>query len=185
MRRWPAILIASLAFGGLSGVAAYHKVSAQEGRGGDAHWREIAWPYPRDAWPAGRAFRCDAAACGGAVEVYVRPKIGFCNCDTGVADDDEVDRVADLDLISARFAPLEAGRAVRIAELSGRWRNYDLKMSDGSQHTAIGIALSHRCDLMVAVAQGEGAGADLQRIIVAFLASDDMHHWMMASLGGH
>ena len=36
-----------------------------------------------------------------AVELYVRPKIGFCNCDRGVADDDEVDRVADLDLISA------------------------------------------------------------------------------------
>ena len=47
------------------------------------------------------------------------------------------------------------------------------------------LALSHRCDLLVAVAQGEGAGADLQRIIVAFLASEEMHHWMMASLGGH
>ena len=43
-------------------------------------------------------FRCDVAACGDEVELYVRPKIGFCNCDTGVADDDEVDRVADLDL---------------------------------------------------------------------------------------
>jgi len=185
MRRWPAILIASLAFGAVSGVAAYHKVSAQEGCGGDAHWREIAWPYPRDAWPAGRAFRCDAASCGGAVEVYVRAKIGFCNCDTGVADDDEVDRVADLDLISARFVPLEAGRVVRLAELSGRSRNYDLKMADGSQHTAIGIALSHRCDLMVAVGQGESAAPELQRQALAFLASDDMYRWMMASLGGH
>ncbi len=41
--------------------------------------------------------------------LYVRPKIGFCNCDSGVADDDEVDRVADLDLMSERFAPLRAG----------------------------------------------------------------------------
>src|SRR5947207_4618047 len=161
MRRRLTIVIAALAFGGLSGVAAYHKVGAQEGRSGDAHWREIAWPYPRDAWPAGRAFRCDAASCGGAVEVYVRPKIGFCNCDTGVADDDEVDRVADLDLISARFVPLEAGRVVRLAELSGRSRNYDLEMSDGSQHAAIGIALSRRCDLLVAVALGEGAAPAL------------------------
>jgi hypothetical protein len=187
MRRWLAILIAALAFGAVSGVAAYHKVSAQEAHSPEAHWREIAWPYPRDAWPAGRAFRCDAESCGGAVEVYVRPKIGFCNCDTGVADDDEVDRVADLDLISERFEAREAGRVVQLADLSGRARNYELKMSDGSKHSAIGIALSHRCDLLVAVAQGEdeGAGADLQRIIVAFLASDEMHHWMMASLGGH
>jgi len=185
MRRWPAILIAALAFGAVSGVAAYHKVGAQEARGGDARWREIAWPYPRDAWPAGRAFRCDPESCGDAVEVYVRPKIGFCNCDTGVADDDEVDRVADLDLISQRFVPTEPGRVVRVAEMSGRSRNYDLKMSDGSQRTAIGIALSHRCDLVVAVTQGEGAAPDLQRQALAFLASDDMRRWMMASLGGH
>ena len=88
----------------------------------------------------------------------MRPKIGFCNCDSGVADDDEVDRVADLDLISERFAPLRAGQ---------RWsasptcpdasRAYDLQMPDGSQHAAVGIAVSHRCDLLVAVAQGKGA----------------------------
>jgi hypothetical protein len=185
MLRRTAILIAALAFGVFCGVAAYHKVRAQEAYSPDTHWREIAWPYPRDAWPAGRAFRCDAESCGSAIEVYVRPKIGFCNCDTGVADDDEVDRVADLDLISERFAPREAGRAVRLADLSGRARNYDLKMSDGSTHSAIGIALSHRCDLLVAVAQGEGVGPDLQRIALAFLASDEMHRWMMASLGGH
>jgi hypothetical protein len=185
MRRWLSILIVALAFGALSGVAAYHKVSAQEGRATDAHWQEIAWPYPRDAWPAGRAFRCDPKSCGGAVEVYVRPKIGFCNCDTGVADDDEVDRVADLDLISERFEPREPGRVVQLADLSGRARNYELKMPDGSKHSAIGIALSHRCDLLVAVAQGEGNAPELQRIALAFLASDEMHRWMMASLGGH
>jgi hypothetical protein len=174
-----------LAFGAFSGLAAYHKVSAQEAHSPGAHWQEIAWPYPRDAWPAGRAFRCDTESCGGAVEVYVRPKIGFCNCDTGVADDDEVDRVADLDLISTRFAPREAGRVVHLVDLSGRARHYDLEMSDGSKHRAIGIALSHRCDLLVAVAQGEGAAPDLQRVALAFLGSDDMHHWMMAALGGH
>ncbi len=185
MRRWPAILIVALAFGAVSGAAAYHKLRPQDRSSPNTHWHEIAWPFPRDAWPAGRAFRCDAASCGAAVEVYVRPKIGFCNCDTGVADDDEVDRVADLDLISERFAPTEPGRVVRVADMSGRSRNYDLKMSDGSQHTAIGIALSHRCDLLVAVAQGEGAASELQRIALEFLASDEMHHWMTASLGGH
>ena len=118
-------------------------------------------------------------------EIYVRPKIGFCNCDTGVADDDEVDRVADLDLISERFVPVEAGRVVRVADMSGRSRAYDLDMADGSRHAAIGIALSHRCDLLVAVVQGKGAAPVLQRIGLEFLASDDTHRWMMASLGGH
>ncbi len=185
MRRWLIILIGALAFGAVSGVAAYHKVRAQEGSAPDARWREIAWPYPRDAWPAGRAFRCDALACGGAVEVYVRPKIGFCNCGTGVADDDEVDRVADLDLISERFSPREAGRVVHLADLSGRARDYELKMPDGSRHSAIGIALSRHCDLLVAVAQGEHTTPGLRRMALTFLASDEMHRWMMASLSGH
>src|ERR1700742_770878 len=126
-----------VAAGTLSGVAAY--VSARPSVEG---WREIAWPFPRDGWPAGRAFRCAAEACGDGVEVYVRPKLGFCNCDSGVADDDEVDRVADLDLMSERFVPLEPGRVIRIADMPGRSRSYHLKMADGSRHTAIGIAVS-------------------------------------------
>src|SRR5665213_1862410 len=104
-----------------------HARSAADG------WREIAWPYPRDGWPAGRAFRCAEEACGGEVEVYVRPKIGFCNCDSGVADDDEVDRVADLDLISQRFVPLRAGEVIEVAGMKGRIRAYDLSMVDGSR----------------------------------------------------
>ena len=170
----------ALAIGALSGSA-----GSQQARSDIEGWREIAWPYPRDGWPAGRAFRCDSELCGDETEIYVRPKIGFCNCDTGVADDDEVDRVADLDLISARFAPKDAGKAVRLADMAGRARHYDLWMSDGSHHAAIGIALSHRCDLLVAVAQGRASAEELQRAALAFLKSDEMHHWMLASLGSH
>jgi hypothetical protein len=147
-------------------------------------WREIAWPYPRDAWPAGRAFRCDSELCGDETEVYVRPKIGFCNCDSGVADDDEVDRVADLDLISQRFVPLEPGRPVQIAGMKGRSRTYDLTMTDGSQHAAIGIAVSHRCDLLVAVAQGKGAASGIERVALEFLATGEMTRWMISAMGG-
>jgi hypothetical protein len=182
MWRWLAMLVGVLTLGALSGVGAYQLVRPAFDRG-HAQWQEIAWSFPRDGWPAGRAFRC--ASCGGGVELYVRPKIGFCNCDSGVADDDEVDRVADLDLISERFAPVEAGKAVRLADMAGRARNYDLRMSDGSQHAAIGIALSHRCDLLVAVAQGRTSAEELQHAALAFLKSDEMHHWMLASLGSH
>src|SRR5258705_11387260 len=151
MRVWPAITVVALALGALSGGAAY-EAATQRGE----NWQEIAWPFPRDGWPAGRAFRCGVVACGDAVEIYVRPKIGFCNCDSGVADDDEVDRVADLDLMSERFAPREPGRVVRVAEMPGRMRSYDLVMSDRSQRAAVGIAVSSRCDLLVAVAHGTG-----------------------------
>ncbi len=166
-------------------------VFAATGVAGDQHarvtgesWREIGWPFPRDGWPAGRAFRCDTEVCGGEVEVYLRPKIGFCNCDTGVADDDEVDRVADLDLISERFVPLREGEVIRIAGMQGRIRAYDLQMADGARHTAIGIAVSQRCDLMVAVAQGTGAAPEVQRVALDFLASRDITRWMTKAMDG-
>lgn len=147
-------------------------------------WREIAWPFPRDGWPAGRAFRCASEACGGEIELYLRPKAGFCNCDTGVADDDEVDRVADLDLISPRFAATEPGRAIRIADMPGRMRSYDLAMTDGSKHAAIGVAVSRRCDLLVAVGQGKSPAADVQRAALQLLGSSNMTRWMTAAMEG-
>ena len=147
-------------------------------------WREIAWPFPRDGWPAGRAFRCATEICGGEIEVYVRPKAGFCNCDSGVRDDEEVDRVADLDLMSERFVPLAPGGVIRIAGMQGRLRSYDLQMADGSRHAAVGIAVSRRCDLLVAVAQGKGAAPGIQRVALDFLESTDMTRWMISAMEG-
>jgi hypothetical protein len=194
MYRWLAILIVALMFGALSGGAAYQRVQPQGARSSgkeqvwheitwqDIAWHEITWPFPRDGWPAGRAFHCDAAACGTEAELYVRPKIGFCNCDTGVADDDEVDRVADLDLMSKQFVPLAAGHVVKVAGLTGRSRGYELGMADGSRRTAIGFALSRRCDLMVAVVQGDGSAAAVRHLAEDFLNSEPMVRWMMSEL---
>ena len=179
MRRALVVAIGIVALGAMSSGVAYERAASAAGQ-----WREISWPFPRDGWPAGKAFRCVETACGDGIEVYVRPKIGFCNCDVGVADDDEVDRVADLDLISERFMPLEAGRVVRVADMPGRIRPYELRMSNGSRHTAIGIAVSHRCDLMVAVARGKADAADVQRAALAFLATGRMTNWMIAAMQG-
>jgi hypothetical protein len=179
MRRLAVIVVTVLAVGALSGVAAYENSRPQA-----EHWREIAWPFPRDGWPAGRAFRCGAAWCGDDIELYVRPKIGFCNCDRGVTDDDEVDRVADLDLISERFVPLAVGEVVRVADMPGRSRAYALRMPDGVQHGAVGVAVSRRCDLLVAVAQGKGAAADVQDAAMNFLATDAIKQWMISAMDG-
>ena len=173
MRRALIIVAGIVALGALSGGAAYERAAS-----GVGEWREIAWPFPRDGWPAGKAFR------GGEVELYVRPKIGFCNCDTGVADDDEVDRVADLDLMSERFVAREAGHVIRVADMPGRLRAYDLDMQDGSRRAAIGIAVSRRCDLLVAVAQGRGSAAEVRRAALEYLASSDMTRWMTAAMEG-
>src|SRR5437588_10352622 len=63
------------------------------------NWSEASWPFPIDQWGRGKAFQCKAADCGTEVTVYIRAKIGFCNCTTGVADDDELDRISDFDLV--------------------------------------------------------------------------------------
>jgi hypothetical protein len=147
-----------------------------------AHWREIAWPFPRDGWPAGRAFRCGGACAG--TELYVRAKRGFCNCDSGVADDDEVDRVADVDLISPRFAAVAPGEGANIGEMHGRARRYELDMPDGAHHAAIGIAVSRRCDLFVAAVMGPGEAGAMQRAALAFLETQEMKAWLTAALDG-
>lgn len=166
----------------LSSIAAYEV--ARPAAGG---WHEIAWPFPRDGWPPGRAYHCNAGACGDEIDLYLRPKLGFCNCDSGVADDDEVDRVADLDLLSDRFVPLESGKVVRVAGMAGRMRSYNVRMPDGAQRPAIGIAASRRCDLMVAVALGKVATGKVAtpgvgQKVLDFMASDAMAGWMNAQL---
>ena len=45
---------------------------------------------------AARPFECDARRLRNVGEAYVRAKIGFCNCPTGVADDAELERIGDL-----------------------------------------------------------------------------------------
>ena len=131
-----------------------------------AGWRPVAWPFPRDGWPPGRAWRRDTT------DVYVRPKLGFCgNCDTGVVTDEEVDRVTDIDLLDERFAPVREGSRIRITDLFGRARLYKYKLKNGAQRFAEGIAVSYKCDLVVAVIvgnvtdeQGAQVGASLSRI---------------------
>ncbi|MCC8971362.1 hypothetical protein [Bradyrhizobium brasilense] len=178
MHSWRVIAAMILVLGGLSAVAGYEMAPPRA-----AAWREIAWPFPRDGWPAGRAFRCGAAECGDDVEVYLRPKLGFCNCDGGVADDDEVDRVADVDMISPRFVPLKAGDVVAVADMPGRIRVYDLEMPNGKR-TAIGIAVSHRCDLMAVAAQGSGDVGRVQSATLTFLEGQEIRSWMIAAMEG-
>src|SRR5579859_7518620 len=80
----------------------------------EASFAETKWPFLLDQWGIGRAFTCAAADCGVKVDVVIRPKIGFCNCSTGIADDTELERVADTDLISANTKALGPSHPVKI-----------------------------------------------------------------------
>ena len=170
-----------LAVLGASGVGAYQLASPQAQT--SEHWRELAWPFPRDGWPAGRAFRCGGGACDGA-ELYVRAKRGFCNCESGVADDDEIDRVADIDLITPRFSATAPGAVVHMGEMHGRARHYDLATHEAASHAAIGVALSRRCDLLVMAVQGRGEASAMQHAALVFLRTPQIEAWAMAALDG-
>ena len=129
MRKTTAILaVAAFALGGLFGAYALLAERPVE-RGAAAGavrpaWTEVQWPFPMDQWGKGKAFRCKASDCGTEVTVYVRAKIGFCNCATGVSDDEELDRISDYDLLGNKLAALGPGRPIAVAWMKGRSRAF-------------------------------------------------------------
>jgi hypothetical protein len=144
-------------------------------------WTEAEWPFPMDEWGKGRAFRCAANDCGVEVNVYVRPKIGFCNCTTGVADDEELDRIADLRFIGERRVAAPAGSAITVARMKGRSRLYS---TAGSRTSAVTIAFNDRCDAVVATALiAHPSATAIEPTVIAFLNSETVVHWVEITLG--
>ncbi len=144
-------------------------------------WAEARWPFLLDQWGTGKAFAC--IECGAKVVVYVRPKIGFCNCTTGVSDDAELERVADTDLVSPNTRPIGPSRAVTIGSMKGLARPYGV--SDGETgETLLSVAYNSECDVVVAVATlGDADPAVVEPELVAFLGSEPMLHWARKELG--
>jgi hypothetical protein len=147
-------------------------------------WTEVKWPFLLDQWGTGRAFHCRAADCGQELTVYLRPKIGFCNCTTGVADDAELDRVGDVELISQRFAPLGDGHPITVGWMNGRSRSYSAELPNNGRRPALALAFNDKCDVVVATLVGDrelAAGAE--GFAVAFLNSTPVLRWVEVSLG--
>jgi hypothetical protein len=141
-------------------------------------WHATAWPFLRDGFPPGRAWR------NGDVTVYVRPKLGFCgNCDTGVVDDSEVDQVTDVDLLDEKFTPVGTGSRIRITDLFGRSRLYNIATRDGTR-TVWGIAVNYKCDLIVALVVGKVDTLAARQEARAFLESNTVQVWLNRQLDG-
>jgi len=145
---------------------------------------EVKWPFPRDMWGDGRAFRCAAADCGVEVNLYIRPKIGFCNCDTGVADEAELDRVADLELFSPKFVGLTHGDDIRVGSMRGLSRIYQVDIPYDRVRPIMAMAFNQDCDVMVAtvVAPLEHYPS-AERHVLAFLNGEPMLKWVRAQFG--
>jgi hypothetical protein len=149
-----------------------------------AIWAEVKWPFPIDQWGTGRAFACRAADCGAEAELYLRAKLGSCNCTTGVADDADLDRMSDFDLLGAEVSPLSTGRPVTIAWMKGRSRAYTLAARNRPVKSAISVAFSDRCDMIVAtVVLPHDRPATIEPVVIEFLNSRNVLHWAEVALG--
>jgi hypothetical protein len=146
-------------------------------------WTEVKWPFLLDQWGVGKAFTCLPADCGVKVDVYIRPKIGFCNCSTGVSDDTELERVADTELVSPNTRPVGASRPVKIGWMHGLARPYWVSDGEASE-TLLSVAFNDECDVVVAVAAlGDGDPAVIEPAVIGFLSSNPMVLWAKKELG--
>ena len=146
-------------------------------------WIEVKWPFPIDQWGTGRAFQCAFDACGATVNLYLRPKVGFCNCAKGVYDDAELDRVGDVELIGPQYAGVGEGRDVTVGWMKGRSRVFTVTGPYQPPAAAAAIAFNDKCDVVVATVT---AGPDLSRgarQALRFLNTDLVLRWARAELG--
>lgn len=147
-------------------------------------WTETPWPFPLDPWGRGKAFLCKAADCGGEVRLFVRAKLGFCNCATGIADDEDLDRMGDLDLLGGQAAPLGPGRPVAVGSMQGRIRAHSLAGAQSRDRTVLSIAFNDRCDMVTATALlAPNAPPAAEPAVMDFLNSAPTMKWVEAALG--
>jgi hypothetical protein len=143
-------------------------------------WSDAGWPFPQDQWNAGRAFVCQPADCGERIDVFLRPKIGFCNCSTGVSEDRELERVSDTALLAPDLVPIGSGRPIKVAWMEGRSRAY----RSASGPSLLSIAFNDECDAVVAVAQFEnGDPAVIEPALLKLLNTGPVVLWTKKELG--
>ena len=142
-----------------------------------AGWKSSDWPFLKDQFPAGLAFDCLLSECSGELRVTVRTKIGFCNCVTGVSDDDELERVSDLDLLSMRSIPFGEGREISIRGLKGRIRLYS---SQDEVRFLTSIAYNNQCDVVVVT--GIGTIDHLEEKVKSIISSNQVYNWVSKRL---
>ena len=112
------------------------------------------------------------------------PSSGSATAATGVADDGDLERMGDLDLIGGEVAALGPGRTITVGSMQGRSRVYALTARDRRGKSVVAIAFNERCDMIAATAvlQDERP-ATIEPAIVAFLNSRTVLRWAEAALG--
>jgi hypothetical protein len=147
-------------------------------------WTEVPWPFPTDQWGQGKAFQCGPADCGSKTSLYLRAKIGFCDCKSGVASDVDLDRMSEFDLVGGEVSPLATGRPIAVAWMKGRSRAYALTARNRPGKTALSVVFNDRCDMVVAtVVLLHDRPATVEHDVIEFLNSRTVLHWAEVALG--
>jgi hypothetical protein len=185
---WTLALAAGLAAAAAGYFALVPPSPADKGTGDPSAarpvWTEVKWPFPIDQWGTGRAFACKAADCGAEVKLYLRAKLGSCNCTTGIAEDADLDRMSDFDLVGGEMSPLGAGRPIAVGSMKGRSRAYALTAGNRPGKSALSVAFNDRCDMVVATAVlPHELPAAIEPGVMAFLNSTPVLHWAEVALG--
>jgi len=147
-------------------------------------WAEVQWPFPMDEWGQGKAFKCRAADCGAEANLYIRAKIGFCNCTTGVSDDDELNRLSDFNLMGDKLSVLGPGHPIAVAWMKGRSRSYMAASPLRAGQSALAVAFNDHCDAIVAtIMVANDQPAAIEPSVIEFLNSKTILSWAEVTLG--
>lgn len=161
---------------------AVHSEEAQQTTTPARSWSREIWPFPIDQWGTGLAFTCPAGECGSEVHLYLRVKAGFCRCATGVSDDDEIDRIGDIEVFGTNYKPLAPGHPVTAGLWAGRARLFAVERPLRSPISVVAVALADKCDAISATVIAKD---DADRIVAEaealnFLSTTGIRHWIEA-----
>jgi hypothetical protein len=187
--RLTATVAAVFGFGGVVGLFTYlvpglQRVSPVISTPHHPVWIETRWPFLMDQWGEGKAFQCKATDCGVELTLYIRPKIGFCSSTTGVADDNELDRLSDFDFMNGAIVALGEGHTINVAWMKGRLRTYAIASPNHSRTTAVSIAYNNDSDALVAtIVVNDAQPTAVEPVVIEFLNGEVMRRWVTNTLG--
>jgi hypothetical protein len=141
------------------------------------NWVEETWRLPLDNWGQGRVWRVVTPGISEA-RLFVRTKIGFCNCFDGIADDTEIDRIGDIDLHGDDFAAAELGAPASLGDLTGRKRLFQTTRKWNGNAQVLSIVAANDCKAVVAtLVSAEPIAPATEHAAISLLTSEKIQRW--------
>jgi hypothetical protein len=98
-----------------------------------------------------------------------------------VADDEELDRVSDTDLVGSERSALGPGQPITVHWMKGRSRGYAVSVP--SAKSVLSLAFNSRCDVIVATVVAGDEPVAQEQAVLEFLNGDLVRHRAEVVLG--